>query len=144
MFDVVNKETNHSWCGVYSYDLWISQDGTGRMIFRHFIMKKVYEYTLKQEESFTLTADELVNFKKAIEENDFYNYPTWTPEKLPSTDGESTYIFGTEDKNHEHLIGAHNAQEQAGIIQIRRVIESIVSSHVTVNEGDSYGRQFID
>ncbi len=120
--------------GLYAYDLFVHDDGTGTLHFRHMYLTKYPTYDPpEQDENITLTKEETDRLLAVFEEYDFPNIPTWNPEEGYYMDGEWTYVF-----RDGHLISMHCATERYGIYHIREAFEEMVRQHITVASGRIY------
>ena len=117
--------------GLYVYDLIQYRDGTAALRFRHLYDHQYPQYTLEQDTTIPLTAEETETILHVFEEEDFENIPTWNPEEYTGFDGETTFVHG----DSEHLIAMWCAGEQYGIYKIRTAFENIVKNHTTVTSG---------
>ena len=141
-FDIVRNDTGYD--GVYVYDFYAHKDGGGVLYFYHLDDQSFlpsYTYTLIQEETIPLTAEEVASVLNVMTEWDFANQPTWNPEEFTGFDGETTYIYGQGkfgDTYREHLIVMWSASERYAHYHIRTALENLVRAHVTVEEGRIY------
>lgn len=141
-FDIVRNDTGYD--GVYVYDFYAHEDGGGVLYFYHLDDQSFlpsYTYTLIQEETIPLTAEEVASVLNVMTEWDFANQPTWNPEEFTGFDGETTYIYGQGkfgDTYREHLIVMWSASERYAHYHIRTALENLVRDHVTVEEGRIY------
>ncbi len=141
-FDIVRNDKGYD--GVYVYDLYVHEDGSGVLYFYHLDDQNYlpsYTYTLLQEETIPLTAEEVHSVINVMIEWDFANQPTWNPEERMGFDGETTYIYGQGkfgDAYCEHLIVMWEASERYAHYHIREAIEDLVRAHITVEEGRIY------
>lgn len=81
-FDIARD--GYGYHGVYVYDLYVHDDGGGVLYFYHFDDQDylpTYTYTLLQEETVDLTAEEVASVTDVMTEWDFANQPTWNPEE---------------------------------------------------------------
>lgn len=141
-FDIVRDEKGYD--GVYVYDLYVHEDGGGVLYFYHLDDQNylpTYTYTLIQEETISLTAEEVASVTDVMVEWDFANHPTWNPEEFSGFDGSTTYVFGRGQFGGSyvhHLISMWDPTARYPHYHIRKAIEDLVRTHVTVEEGRIY------
>jgi len=142
-FDIVRND--NGFHGVYVYDIYVHDDGTGVLYFYHLDDQNYlpsYTYTLIQEETVSLTAEEVSSVVNVMIEQDFANHPTWNPEERTGFDGSSTKIFAAGNFGgggyEEHLIAMWEPTPRYPHHHIRTAIENLVRTHVTVEEGRIY------
>ncbi len=120
--------------GMYVYDLFVHDDGTGTLHFRHMYLTKYPTYdSPEQDENIPLTKEETDRLLAVFDEYDFTNIPTWNPEEELYADGEWTYVY-----RNDHLISMQCATERYGIYHIREAFEEIVQNRITVTSGRIY------
>lgn len=139
-FDIDPTETEGGYSGMYVYDAYVYEDGTGSLYFYHLCDKNYlpsYTYTLLQKEIIPLTSDEVTALMNLLDTWNFADQPTWNPEEMSGTDGSSTLIYATYD-NGENLISMWEPTARYPHYHIRTAIEDLVRAHVTVEEGRVY------
>lgn len=148
-FDIVRNDK--SFHGVYVYDIYVHDDGSGVLYFYHLDDQNYmpsYTYTLIQEETVSLTAEEVASVVDVMVEWDFANHPTWNPEEHIGFDGSGTKIFaaGTFGGGgyEEHLISMWEPTPRYPHHHIRTAIEDLVRAHVTVEEGRIYRKDLYE
>ncbi len=120
--------------GMYGYDLFVHDDGTGTLHFRHMYLTNYPTYDPpEQDENIPLTKEETDRILAVFDEYDFTNIPTWNPEEEAYADGEWTYVY-----RNGHLISMQCATERYGIYHIRQAFEEIVRNRITVISGSVY------
>ena len=140
-FDIARDDRGYH--GVYVYDLYVHEDGGGVLYFYHLDDQDypVCIYTLIQDETISLTAEEVASVTNVMNKWDFASHPTWNPEEFQGFDGETTYIYGQGNfggSYSEHLIAMWEPTERYPHYHIRTAIEDLVRAHVTVEEGRIY------
>lgn len=147
-FDIVRNDKGFH--GVYVYDIYVHDDGSGVLYFYHLDDQNYlpsYTYTLIQEETVSLTAEEVASVTNVMDEWDFANQPTWNPEELMGFDGETTYIYARgefADTYCEHMISMWEPTERYAHYHIRTAIEDLVRAHITVEEGRIYRKDLYE
>ena len=147
-FDIVRNDKGFH--GVYVYDIYVHDDGSGVLYFYHLDDQNYlpsYTYTLIQEETVSLTAEEVASVVDVMVEWDFANYPTWTPEERLGFDGSNTYIYGTGKFGEaycDHLIAMWEPTPRYPHHHIRTAIENLVRAHITVEEGRIYRKDLYE
>ena len=93
-FDVI--EGRIAFSGLHNYDVLCRTDGTGKLIYRHFLYSESGLYaTLHSEQTRELSATEMDEWNALLREVDFCNIPTWNPEEIRGFDGETTFFYGS-------------------------------------------------
>lgn len=140
-FDVFYKKDGMKIAnsGLYCYDILFYANGGGTLHYRHFIYGAGQKYTVDQDVTVELTAEEILNLQSVMKSNDFDNIPTWNPEEFDGFDGETTYIFASRSGSpSEHLISMWESTPNYGIYQIRTAIEELVRQRIEVTSGSVY------
>lgn len=126
MFDVV-EENHFAKSGIYNYDVCLYKDGTAEMIYRHGVEDgKVY--VIDNTMRFELGENELTVLNGIFSECDFENLPTWNPQEPQGSDGETTYVFGT-NRLFGHLAARWCAPPEDGVYKIRNIMEQLLRAH---------------
>lgn len=125
-FDVV-YEDGFADGGIHNYDVYIYEDGTAEMVYRHGL-EEGKTYIIDTDIRFEMTAEEIALFENTVNTWDFENIPTWDPEVPIGMDGEITYILKTDDWSR-HLAARWCASEDSGVYHIRTVMEEIAKAH---------------
>ena len=136
-FDVI-YDVHYAYSGLYVYDIYFYADGSGTLHYRHYIFESFPKYTMDQEETVILTVDEVTALKNIINDNNFYEIPTWNPEEFVGSDGEYTYILGFDENHSEHLISMWESTPRYGIYHIRTAVENLVREKIEVTSGSVY------
>ena len=138
-FDIITEQGG-AIHGVYFYDIYIYKDGTATLLFYHYELTFPF-YTLIQTEKIQLSATEGKALTELLNEWDVNNIPTWNPENyIAGNDGEGTYILINGTGYNNKLITMWESTERHGIYHIRKAIEELVRSHITVTDGCVYNR----
>ena len=125
MFDTVT-DNRFSSGGVYNYDLYLYEDGTAELLYRHY--NEGDPYALWRELRIVLCEEELASVRAVLAEWPHTEIPTWDPKAPTGMDGEGTYIFGSDGWN-EHLAYAWCSTPGNGVYHIRTAMEQIVRAH---------------
>ncbi len=123
--------------GHYLYDLFIFEDGTGLLVYRHYIRvaEEVEEdgdrYIVGHNELYEnaeifLTAEEVNSVVDTMVAWDFEHLYTYEPEDYMMLDGDGTFLY---DFYLGHLVQGRCAEEGSGIYEIRKAIEALIVSH---------------
>ena len=143
-FDLVRDDGN-TYHGYYVYDLYVYEDGTGVLYFDHLYYANLFQqsaYHIIQEETISLTVEEVNSVVDVMVEQDFAHHPTWNPEEFTGMDGRGTDIFAAGNFGgggwDTHLISMWSPTSRYPHHHIRTAIEDLVRAHVTVEEGRIY------
>ena len=142
-FDLVRDDGN-TYHGYYVYDLYVYEDGTGVLYFDHLYYVDWLQqsaYHIIQEETISLTVEEVNSVVNVMIEQDFAHQPTRHPDEEMGLDGSTTMILGVGNfggDRREHLISMWDPDERHPHHHIRTAIEDLVRTHITVEEGRIY------
>ncbi len=134
--------------GHYLYDLFIFEDGTGLLIYRHYfrMAEEVEEdgetyivgyNELIENAEIPLTAEEVTGVVDVMVAWDYAHLYTYIPEDYMIMDGDATFLrFDTwlyADEPYKdfrgHLVKGRCAEEGSGIYEIRKAIEALIIDH---------------
>lgn len=133
--------------GHYLYDLFIFEDNTGLLVYRHYIrvaenVKEdgdiyiVGHNELYENAEIPLTAEEVSSVVDVMVEWDYAHLYTYIPEYM-IMDGDTTFLlFDTwlfaEEPYRDfrgHLVKGRCAEEGSGVYEIRKAIEALIIAH---------------
>ncbi|MBQ9779641.1 MAG: hypothetical protein IJW00_01730 [Clostridia bacterium] len=134
--------------GLYLYDLFIFEDNTGLLVYRHYIhvAEEVEEdgetYIVGHNELYEnahipLTAEEVKSVVDVMVEWDYARLYTYAPEGYMGVDGNTTFMHFSAsllaDEPYRdfrnHLVTEWCAEEGSGVYEIRKAIEALIIAH---------------
>ena len=134
--------------GHYLYDLFIFENGTGLLIYRHYFRMAeeaeedgetyIVGYNeLIENAEIPLTAEEVTGVVDVMVAWDYAHLYTYIPEDYMIMDGDTTFLrFDTwlfADEPYKdfrgHLVKGRCAEEGSGIYEIRKAIETLIIAH---------------
>ncbi len=130
----------YGYNGMYVYDLYVYEDGTGSLYFYHFSDKDLKinkAYTLLQEEVIPLNTMTVTAIADMLTEWDFVNQLAWNPEEFSGMDGATTNLQSSGAWG-DGFISMWEPTARYPHYHIRTAIEEIVRAHMTVEQGRVY------